>query len=149
MEVNNRTFLSFQIGEDTFAVDALFVDHILEVPSRITKVPNTPDYMKGVINLHGNIVPVADMRIVMDCDDVTRNNDNSIIVINPLGDLESRLGILVDMVKEVIETNDSALKETVMEGKKGIVESFEGTLVQDAEFIHIIDIKNLTEIIEK
>lgn len=149
MEAHDITLLSFQIQEDTFAVDALQVDHILEVPTVITSVPNTPSFMKGVINLHGNIIPVVDMRIILDKTDITNGADTSIIVINPSDQLDARLGVLVDMVKEVIETKRELLKETVLEGKKGMIDTFEGTLVLNDEFIHVIDIKNLTEVVIK
>ncbi|TCO10936.1 chemotaxis protein CheW [Natronoflexus pectinivorans] len=148
-DVQEITLLSFQIQEDTFAVDALKVDHILEVPENITPVPNAPEFIKGIINLHGNIIPVADMRIIMGKEDITSNQDNSIIVINPANNQDARVGIMVDIVKEVIETKSSELKETVLDGKKGLIESFEGTLLINDEFIHIIDMNNLAEIIEK
>lgn len=149
MEAHDITLLSFQIQEDTFAVDALQVDHILEVPPFITAVPNTPSFMKGVINLHGNIIPVVDMRIILDKENITNGADTSIIVINPSDQQDARLGVLVDMVKEVIETKREYLKETVLEGKKGMIDSFDGTLVLNNEFIHVIDINNLTEVIVK
>ncbi len=149
METKEITLLSFQIQGNTFAVNALMVDHILEVPSQITMVPNSPPYMKGIINLHGNIIPVADLRIMMGHEEFTDNQDNSIIVINPLGNQESVIGLLVDIVQEVIETNRKVLKETVLEGKKGMIDTFEGTLLMNREFIHIINMNNLTEILEK
>ncbi len=105
--------------------------------------------MKGIINLHGNIIPVVDMRILLDKKDITNGADTSIIVINPSEQQDARLGVLVDMVKEVIETKREYLKETVLEGKKGMIDAFEGTLVLNDEFIHVIDIKNLTEVVVK
>ncbi|WP_044117843.1 chemotaxis protein CheW [Alkaliflexus imshenetskii] len=149
MTSQDLTLLSFKIGEDIFAVDALQVNHILEVPSTITAVPNTPVFMLGIINLHGNIVPVVDMRILMGNEKTINGADTSIIVINPNAEQESRLGLLVDMVKEVIETNQSELTETVTDGKKGLIDTFEGTLCINEEFIHVIDIKNIMEVIEK
>lgn len=149
MKALDKIYLSFQIDKDIFAVDALKVDHILELPSHITKVPNTPEYMKGIINLHGNIIPVADMRIIMDIDEIVNGADTSIVVLNPAGIQASKIGILVDSVREVIETSESVLKETVLEGSKGLLDSFEGTFIRENEFIHVIDINSLIEIIEQ
>ncbi|MBN1118643.1 MAG: chemotaxis protein CheW [Bacteroidales bacterium] len=149
MENVNKTILSFQINENVFAVDALQVAHILEIPSIITKVPNTPDHLVGIINLHGNIIPVVDMRIIMAEEIGESNADNAIIVINPAEIQDSRFGIMVDLVKEVLEINSNDLKETILEGRKGMIENFEGTLLQNDTFIHIIDINHLAEIIEK
>lgn len=149
MKVLDKIFLSFQIDNDIFAVDALKVDHILELPSHFTKVPNTPEYMRGVINLHGNIIPVADMRVIMDIEEIINGADTSIIVLNPTGEQDAKIGILVDSVREVIEISSSVLKETVLEGNKGLLDSFEGTFIRDDQFIHVIDINNLTEVIEQ
>lgn len=149
MENVNKTILSFQINENVFAVDALQVAHILEVPSIITKVPNTPNHLIGVINLHGNIIPVVDMRIIMDEVVGEANADNAIIVINPAEIQDSKFGLMVDLVREVLEINSNDLKETILEGRKGMIENFEGTLFQNDTFIHIIDINHLAEIIEK
>jgi purine-binding chemotaxis protein CheW len=148
MEVLDKTLLSFQIQEDIFAVDALKVVHILELPPVITSVPNTPDFMKGIINLHGNIVPVVDMRVIMGKENFTNGAETSIIVISPTSDQEDKVGFLVDEVQEVIEYKSSELKETVLQGKKGMLDSFEGTLLKNGNFIHVIDIKNLTHLIE-
>ncbi len=149
MKALDKIFLSFQIGNDIFAVDALKVDHILELPSHITKVPNTPEYLLGIINLHGNIIPVADMRVIMHIEEIINGTDTSIIVLNPTGNQDAKIGILVDSVREVIETSNFDLKETILEGNKGLLDSFEGTFIRNDQFIHVIDINNLTEIIEQ
>ena len=105
--------------------------------------------MIGVINLHGNIIPVVDMRIIMEKEELSTGTDASIIVLEPLDQQDATIGFLVDMVKEVIQTKRDQLSETVLEGKKGMIDSYEGTLVYNKEFIHVIDIKNLIEVIEK
>jgi purine-binding chemotaxis protein CheW len=149
MENANKTILSFQIKDNVFAIDALQVIHILDVPEKITKVPNTPEFITGVINLHGNIIPVIDMRVLMDSEIGKATIDNAIVVINPIEIQDARFGLIVDMVKEVLEINSADLKETILEGKKGVIESFEGTLLLDNSFIHVIDINHLAEIIEQ
>jgi purine-binding chemotaxis protein CheW len=148
MEVQDNTLLSFQIQEDIFAVDALKVVHILELPPVITSVPNTPEFMKGIINLHGNIIPVADMRVIMGRENFTNGADTSIIVVSPTSEQDDKVGLLVDVVHEVFEYNSSELKETVLQGKKGMLDSFDGTLLKNGKFIHVIDIKNLMHLIE-
>lgn len=148
MGENIKTYLSFQISEDTFAVDALKVDHIMEMPPSFTTIPNVQKYMRGIVNLHGNIIPVVDMRIIMESTNEQQNEDTSIIVINPDNKLESRLGIVVDAVKEVIEVEKSELKETILDGIKGEITTFEGTFSRAEEFIHVIDINNFVETIE-
>ena len=149
--MNNKinTILSFKISNNVFALDALQVIHILEVPDEITPVPNTPDFMRGVINHQGNIVPVVDMRVLMEEEIGGKSKVNSIIIINPSHAIDIKFGIYVDMISEVIEIKPEDLKETVLDSKKGMIDSYEGTVLYKGTFIHIIDIKHLSEIIDK
>ncbi|MCL2074545.1 MAG: chemotaxis protein CheW [Marinilabiliaceae bacterium] len=143
------TILSFKIGGNVFALDALHVLHILEVPDIITRIPNTSDFMKGVINHHGNIIPVADMRIIMEEEVKEKNKEQAIIIVNPENSNEVRFGIYVDMISEVIEIKPEDLKETVMDSKRGMIDTYVGTIFHKGTFIHIIDIMHLSEIIDK
>jgi len=149
MDNQINTILSFKIRDNVFALDALQVIHILEVPDEITHVPNTPDFMTGVINHQGNIVPVVDMRILMEEEVGEKCKENSIIIINPTHANDLKFGIYVDMISEVIEIKPEELKETVLDNKKGMIDSYEGTILHKKTFIHIIDIKHLSEIIDK
>jgi len=149
METKVSTILSFKIKENLFAIDALKVIHILEVPNIITKVPNTPEYMVGVINHHGNIIPVADMRIVMEEEIGEKEKEHSIIIINFFNGQDIKFGIYVDMICEVIEVKDGDIKETILDNKKGMIDEYEGTILHKGEFIHIIDLIHLSEIIDK
>jgi purine-binding chemotaxis protein CheW len=148
MDNQINTILSFKIRDNIFAIDALQVIHILEVPESITSVPNTPDFVTGVINHQGNIVPVIDMRIIMETEMEEKNKNNSIIILNPKHATDLKIGILVDMICEVIEIKPEDVKETVMDSKKGMIEFYEGTILFKGDFIHIIDIKHLSEIID-
>lgn len=143
----NKTLLSFKVGDEFFALDAMKVNHILEV-SEITRVPNTPDFMKGVINLHGNIVPVVDLRVMMGFPDNGINHDSAIIVISPDDQQENNLGVIVDMVKEVIEAGDIDIKPTVVDTQKSRLRNFKGTFFFEDQFIHILDIQEITSAAE-
>ena len=143
------TILSFKIGGNIFAVDALHVIHILEVPDEITRIPNTLDFMKGVINHHGNIIPVVDMRLIMEEEVKEKNKEQAIIIINPEHAQDVRFGIYVDMISEVIEIKPDDLRETVMDSKRGMIDTYMGTIFHKGTFIHIIDVIHLSEIIDK
>jgi len=148
MDSQINTILSFKIRDNIFAIDALQVIHILEVPEAITSVPNTPNFVTGVINHQGNIIPVIDMRIIMEEEIEEKNKNNSIIIINPSHATDLKLGILVDMICEVIEIKPEDVRETVMDSKKGMIEYYEGTILHKGTFIHIIDIKHFSVIID-
>jgi len=90
--------VSFMLDEVEYAVDILCVHEILRFPD-ITRLPNTPDFIKGVINLRGNVIPVVDVRIrfgfpLGELTDLTR-----IIVIETNG---KQVGLLVDNVHQVV-----------------------------------------------
>ena len=110
-----QTYLSFRLSEEVFAINVSKVTNILEM-SRITKIPKTPEYMKGVINLRGTVLPVIDLRIKFGLPEKEATVDTSIIVLSI--DLDGEIvmvGIQVDAVKEVLElkTDDIAPSPTI------------------------------------
>ena len=142
--------LSFFIKEELFAFDTDAVRNILEL-GKITNVPNTKDYFVGVINLHGNIIPVVDLRKIMGVENPENNKDTVIIVLSSGEQAGSYLGMIVDSVKEVFAlTEESELQETIVgAAKETLVDiSFKGTLRIDKEFIHLINLDELMDEIE-
>ena len=143
-----HTILSFKVSDENFAINALKVRHILE-PGKITKVPNTSAFLPGVINLHGNIIPIADLRIMLGVENPVDTNDTAIMVISPDGQLESYMGLIVDIVKEVIEVQESQINTTQIEQGAGIIDTFEGMVNIGNEFIHLINIDDLVLKVEE
>jgi len=139
------SILSFFIKEELFAFDTDAVRNILELGT-ITNVPNTKDYFAGVINLHGNIIPVVDLRKIMGFENPENNKDTVVIVLSSDEQAGSYIGMIVDGVKEVFTLNEeSALQETIGSAAKDtlIDITFKGTLRIDKEFIHIINLDEL------
>ena len=89
-------YLTFKLAEEIFAFDVAKVREILELTS-ITKVPQTPDFMRGVINLRGSVVPVIDLRLNfgMKCTEQTVNTCIIVVEVNLAGELLV-LGVLAD-----------------------------------------------------
>ena len=143
----DTTLLSFRVDDEFFALDAMKVNHILE-NTEITSVPNTPEFIKGLINLHGNIIPVVDLRIMMGFRDADFSSDTAIIVISPDEQQENQLGLIVDLVKEVVEVENLEVKPTVVDLEKSLLKNFKGTFHFDDEFIHIIDVQELVRVVE-
>src|SRR5512145_2602815 len=105
MEIDNgvETFLSFKLSEEVFAINVSQVLNILEM-NNITAIPKAPNYMKGVINLRGTVLPVVDLRIMFSLPEKETTVDTSIIVLNiNLNDESVLVGILVDALREVLE----------------------------------------------
>lgn len=149
MEGDFKTLISFNLGDQVYAFDSLQVRNILPYEEgNVAKVPNTKDFILGVINLHGNIVPVTDLRIIMKIADWKNSKDTSIIVVSPEDKLESQFGIVVDLVKEVFEVENDRIMPPSFQKGIGLIESFEGTVQEKDEFVHMIDLMHVINQIE-
>jgi purine-binding chemotaxis protein CheW len=90
--------VSFKIDNEEFGIDILNVKEINRMVN-ITKIPNTPDYVEGIINLRGKIIPVVDLRTKLGMSKKGHDNNTRIVV----ADVEGRtVGFLVDSVREVL-----------------------------------------------
>src|SRR6266498_2562149 len=102
-EKETKQYLTFRLAEEIFAVDVAKVREILDFTA-ITKVPQTPDFMRGVINLRGSVVPVVDMKLKFGLERTEKTVDTCIIVIEIAIDGETTVvGSLADKVEEVLE----------------------------------------------
>lgn len=101
-----REYLTFRLDQEEYGIDILKVQEIrgYEPP---TRVANAPDFIKGVVNLRGTIVPIVDMRLKFSCSKAEYNAFTVVIVLN----LRSRIvGIVVDSVSDVMELPPDSLK---------------------------------------
>ena len=90
--------VSFKIGDEEFGVDILSVQEINRM-SQITKVPNTPEFIEGVINLRGRIIPVIDLRVKLGMTRKEHDKNTRIVVVELKG---QTIGFIVDEVSEVL-----------------------------------------------
>jgi len=97
------SYLSFELGDETYAANVSKVLNILEM-TKITKVPKAPDYMKGVINLRGTVLPLIDTRIKFGLEASEYTANTCILVLDiTIGEETLQVGGLVDGVSEVLE----------------------------------------------
>jgi len=148
MKEQMSSIISFFINKEVFAFDTLKVRNILEF-DKVTWVPNTKDYLLGVINLHGNIIPIADLRLMMGVGNIENSQDTAVIVVSNDDKNESLIGLIVDGVREVFDIDDSEISESVINGNTGLVHSFTGSVRKNDEFIHIIELDDVVLEIEK
>jgi purine-binding chemotaxis protein CheW len=103
MEELAGKYLTFNLGEETYGLQILKVQEIIGM-QEITKVPRTPEYVKGVINLRGKVIPIIDLRRKFRMEEVEISRKTCIIVVQvQRGDAEVIMGIIVDEVSEVLE----------------------------------------------
>lgn len=135
-----KTCLTFKLGEEVFAINVSKVINILEM-SHITRIPKTPEYMKGVINLRGTVLPVVDLRIKFGLPEKENTVDTSIIVISiDLNGEPILIGTLVDAVREVLELKNDEISPAPTIGTKYNTGFIEGMWRTDEKFIMILDI---------
>ncbi len=145
---NNKiqTYLSFKMSEEVFAINVSKVINILEI-RHITKVPKSPSYMKGVINLRGTVLPVVDLRSKFGLPEAQNTVDTSIIVLNIEKEGEIiMLGTLVDAVREVLELKDEEIAQSPSIGTKYNSGFIQGMYRVDEHFIMILDIDKVFSI---
>jgi purine-binding chemotaxis protein CheW len=135
-----QTYLSFKLGDELFAANVENVLNILEMHP-ITKVPHSPDYLKGVINLRGNVLPVTDMRIKFGLPEIEVTKDTCILVLNVNIEGENvMLGAMVDSVKEVLEVESSKVEPPPTIGAKYKSEFINGMWMVNDEFIMLLNL---------
>jgi purine-binding chemotaxis protein CheW len=137
--VETRQYLTFQLGDEVFALDVSRVREILECTT-ITRVPRTPDYMRGVINLRGNVVPVVDMRLKLGLRETEKTVDTCIVVVEIGGEGESIvMGALVDSVQEVIEIEHDQIEPAPKIGIRLNTDFVAGMGKKDDRFVIILN----------
>ena len=134
-----QTYLSFMLGNEVFAANVKNVINILEMKP-ITEVPHSPDYIKGVINLRGTVLPVADMRVKFGLPEIKITKDTCILVLQiNIDDENILLGALVDNVKEVLEIEESQIEPAPSIGTKYKAEFLKGMLTVEDNFIMLLN----------
>ncbi len=141
-----RQYLTFKLGDEVFAMDVAKVREVLDFNS-ITKIPRTPDFMTGVINLRGNVVPVIDLRLCLSMSKTEKTVNTCIVVMDMMADGESTvIGALADSVEEVIDLDADQIQPPPKIGTKIRVDFIKGMGKRDTQFILILDIDRVFSI---
>ena len=136
-------FLTFKLGAETFAVEVGKVREILDLTT-VTKVPQTPDYLRGVINLRGSVVPVIDLRVRFGMPRARDTVNTCIIVVEvTVGGESVILGTLADSVQEVFDLESAQIEPVPSIGTKLNTQFLKGMGKHNDSFLIILDIDNL------
>ena len=137
---DTRQYLTFKLGNEVFATDVAKVREVLDFTT-ITKIPRTPDFMRGVINLRGNVVPVVDLRLCFEMSKTEKTVNTCIVVVEMLLDGESTvIGALADSVEEVIDLEPEQIQPAPRIGTQIRTDFIKGMGKRDGQFIMILDI---------
>ena len=134
-------FLTFTLGEEDYGVDILKVQEIRGYDA-VTRVPDAPDYIKGVINLRGTIVPVIDLRLKLRLREARYDSLTVMIVLN----VEDRVvGIVVDSVPDVIPLSQEQIRPTPEFGAAVDTRFISGIGTLDERMLILLDIETLLD----
>ncbi len=112
--IEGQQYVTFNLNHEEYAIDALNVQEIIEL-SNITRVPHLPDFLKGVINLRGNIIPVVDLKLKFRMNSGSYQKHTCVIVTEFSGGV---MGILVDSVSDVLHMSEGSISEAPSFGTK-------------------------------
>lgn len=141
--LDSSQYLAYNLGNEVFAFEIFRVREVLEYTT-VTKVPQTPDMMKGVINLRGSVVPVIDMQVKFGMGEAKKTVDTVIIIIEIEIENEITLiGVLVDSVREVMDLDEKHVEPPPSIGTQLDTDFIKGMGKQDDQFIIILDIDRI------
>jgi purine-binding chemotaxis protein CheW len=133
-------YLTFTLADEDFALDIGKVREVLDYTT-ITKVPRMPAFLRGVINLRGNVVPVVDLRYKLGMGTIEQSVDTCIVIVEIMIDNElTPMGALADSVKEVIDLNPEQISPPPKLGIRINNEFLRGMGSRDDRFLMILDI---------
>lgn len=140
---STKSYLTFNLGKESFALVVDSVIEILELTT-ITEVPQSPHFMRGIINLRGNVLPVIDTRIKFGLPTVEDTLKTRVIVLEIKGkNGRLRVGAVVDVATEVIDINrEDILPPPSMEDYER-AEFIEGVIKKNESFIMILNAQKL------
>lgn len=137
---HKKVFLSFRLGKETFAVSVKKVLEVLQ-KQHITEVPDVPDYIRGVINFRGDILPICDAKLKFNMSGLTDEDKYVIIVL----DLENnnqrlRIGAIADGVKDVISIEETDIRPVPEMGLRYNAEFLNGMIKNGDGFIMVLNV---------
>lgn len=139
-------YLSFVLDEEEYCIDITKIKEIMGM-IEITKIPKTPDFIKGVINLRGQIIPIIDLRLKFELPEIQYTDRTCIIVVELYYENELTLmGLVVDKIREVINIQDERITKIPYINLKVNSDYINGMAEINDRIIVILDItKVLTE----
>jgi purine-binding chemotaxis protein CheW len=139
LQAGNRELLTFTIGAEEYCIDILKVQEIRGYDS-VTRIANTPEFIKGVINLRGNIVPIIDLRLKLGLAISSYDETTVVIILNLSG---KTIGAVVDGVSDVITLDSAAIRPAPEFGAVLDTQYILGLAPHEERMLILVDIEKL------
>ena len=141
-------YLTFIVNEGVYGVGISDVKEIIEYPS-LTRVPMTADFIRGVINLRGNVVPVIDLAVRLGKESEATSKRTCVIIIELLSDDEKiDVGFVVDGVNEVVDIDDDDIEAAPAFGAEIRSDFISGMGKRNDKFVVLLDLAHVLSINE-
>jgi len=144
-EQGAEQYLSFSLGDEEYGLEILRVQEI-KAWDRVTHIPNTPDYIVGVLNLHGSIVPLVDLRLRFGMSAREYSPTTVIIVLNVLGETKRNVGIVVDTVNDAYDVFPEEIRACPQLGSTIDTDFISGLVSMDDNMMMILNIDRLLSV---
>lgn len=140
-EVETAQYIVLRLGEEQYGIDIRNIDNIVRM-QKITRIPKMPPYLKGVINMRGEVIPVVSMRLKMGLaqDEITKQT--RIIVLKL--EQEGNVGFLVDEVKEVVTLSSDEIEKLTYESKEEKTGLISAVGKHNGELISLFDLNMIS-----
>jgi purine-binding chemotaxis protein CheW len=140
---NVQPYLTFKLGAEVFALEVSKVREVLDFTT-ITKIPRTPEFLRGVINLRGSVVPVVDLRLGFGLDSVDPTVNTCIIVVDVAMASETIIvGALADAVEEVVDIDAADIQPPPRLGSAIQTDFIQGMGKRENGFLMILNIDRI------
>ena len=134
-------YIVIRLGEEQYGIDIRYVDNIVRMQN-ITRVPKVPAYLKGVINLRGEVIPVVSLRLKMGLPADEYTKATRIIILK--SEAAGVLGIIVDEVREVVTLSEDNIEKISHENKDGKTSFINGIGKNGGDLISLLDLNAIT-----
>ena len=134
-------FIVIKIGDEQYGIDIKYIDNIVRM-QHITRVPKVAPYLKGVINLRGEVIPVMSIRLKMDLpeDEITKASRIIILKLEQYG----MIGVMVDEVKEVVTLDSTQIERVAYDNKEEKNNYINGIGKYEGGLISLLDLNTVT-----
>lgn len=139
-----RKFLIFKLNTEEFGIDIQKITTIIEKDMSIARVPKTPAYMKGVINLRGEIIPVINLRKRFNQADSGDSEETRIIIIKLE---EMAVGLIVDSVAEVIDLDDDSIENITNIDSDNSLDYIMGVGKYESRIVTLLNLEKLITLV--
>ena len=142
-EADGSQYLTFVLADEHYGVDILRVQEI-KGWAPVTRIPNTPEYLRGVLNLRGTIVPIIDMRMRFDLENAEYTALTVIIVLSVrTEDGERIIGVVVDSVSDVLNVRQEEIKPTPDFGSGIDTDFLDGLATAGDNMVMLLDVDKM------